>query len=115
MTTKRHETGKRMSQCVVHGDTVYLAGQVASDPKADLQGQTRSVLEKIDALLAQAGTSKSNLLSAVIYLADMRHFRAMNEVWDAWVDPAGTPARATVGAALAGPEYLVEIMVVAHT
>ena len=113
MSIERIDASPRMSQAVVHGGTVYLAGQVADDPKADIKGQTQSVLKKIDALLAKAGTSKVHLLSAVIYLSDMRHFAAMNEVWDGWVDKNGTPARATVGALLARPEFLVEIMVVA--
>ena len=113
MTTTRIDPSARMSQCVVHGDTLYLAGQVAEDPNADIKGQTQSVLNKIDALLAKAGSSKSNLLSTVIYLSDMRTFAGMNEVWDAWVDSNNPPARATVGALLARPEFLVEIMVVA--
>ncbi len=113
MAIERIDSTQRMSQAVVNGGTVYLAGQVADDPKADIKGQTQSVLKKIDALLAKAGTSKANLLSTVIYLSDMRNFAVMNEVWDAWVDKKGTPARATVGALLARPEFLVEIMVVA--
>lgn len=113
MSIERIDKSSRMSQVVIHGDTVYLAGQVAADPNADVKGQTQSVLDKIDALLAKAGASKSNLLSAVIYLADMRHFREMNEVWDAWVDTGNPPARATVNALLATPDYVVEIMVVA--
>ncbi|HKI99063.1 MAG TPA: RidA family protein [bacterium] len=113
MAIERFEKSPRMSQAVVHGDTVHLAGVVADDPKADIKGQTQSVLTKIEALLAKAGTSKANLLSAVIYLSDMRTFSAMNEVWDAWVDTANPPARACVGALLARPEFLVEIMVVA--
>jgi enamine deaminase RidA (YjgF/YER057c/UK114 family) len=113
MATERIEKGNRMSQAVVHGDIVYLAGQVADDPKADIKGQTQSVLGKIDALLSKAGSSKAKLLSATIYLSDMRNFGGMNEVWDAWVDKNATPARATVGALLARPEFLVEIMVVA--
>ena len=113
MAIERIDKSARMSQAVVRGDTVYLAGQVADDPKADIKGQTQSVLARIDALLAKAGTSKANLLSAVIYVTDMRHFAAMNEVWDAWVDKTDPPARACVGALLARPEFLVEIMVVA--
>jgi len=113
MAIERMDKSGRMSQVVVHGDTVYLAGQVADDPKADVKGQTQSVLGKIDALLAKGGTSKASVLSAVIYLSDMRHFAAMNEVWDAWVDKEHPPARACVGAPLARPEFLVEIMVVA--
>lgn len=121
MEIKRIQTGARMSQAVVHGGmaggtaggTVYLAGQVAADAGADIKGQTQSVLDKIDALLSESGASKATVLQAVIYLSDMRNFQAMNEVWDAWVDRANPPARATVGAALARPEFLVEIMVVA--
>jgi enamine deaminase RidA (YjgF/YER057c/UK114 family) len=103
-----------MSQAVIHSDVVYLAGQVALDnagkPVAD---QTRGILGRIDALLEQAGTDKSKLLSATIWLADISTFAEMNAVWDAWVDPANTPARATVEARLAAPEYTVEIAVTA--
>jgi enamine deaminase RidA (YjgF/YER057c/UK114 family) len=105
--------GPRMSACVVHGDTVYTAGIVASDTSVDTARQTRQILERIDALLAEAGTDKSRLLRANIWLADIATFDEMNRVWDAWVDPANTPARATVEARLARPEYRVEIMVIA--
>lgn len=113
MATERIDKSARMSQVVVHDGRVYLSGQVAADPTADIKGQTRSVLETIDGWLAKAGTSKSNVLQATVYLSDMRHFAAMNEVWEAWIDPANPPARATVGAPLAGPLYLVEIVIVA--
>lgn len=113
MTINRIESGARMSKAVVHASTVYLAGQVADDPKADIATQTQQVLEKIEGYLQQAGTGKSNLLSTVIYITDMRNFQAMNAVWDGWVDPENTPARATVEARLAHPELLVEIMVIA--
>ena len=113
MTIKRHDVGPRLSQAVVHGDTVYLAGMVAADPSADAKGQTQQILKKIDDLLAAAGTSKSKLLSATIWLADMRYFDDMNSVWDAWMDPANPPARATVEARLAAPKYFVEIAGVA--
>jgi enamine deaminase RidA (YjgF/YER057c/UK114 family) len=102
-----------MSAAVVHGNTVYLAGQVASDPSADVRGQTEQVLKKIDDLLATAGSSKSRLLSATVWLANMGTYNEMNAAWDAWVDPANTPARATVEARLATPKYLVEIAVIA--
>lgn len=102
-----------MSQGVVAGGVVYLAGQVADDTSADVRGQTAQVLAKIDAVLARAGSSKSNLLSATIYLKDMADFAAMNQVWDAWVAADGKPARATVQAELATPDYLVEIQAVA--
>ena len=110
---KRIETGPRMSQAVVHGDTVYLAGQVADDPTADVRGQTVQVLASIDRLLAAAGTDKTRILSATIYLADIGTFAQMNTAWDAWVPQGHTPARATVEARLAAPQYKVEIQVVA--
>jgi enamine deaminase RidA (YjgF/YER057c/UK114 family) len=112
MSVKRHQVGPRMSQAVVHGNTVYLAGQVAGD-EPTTKAQTEAVLKKIDALLAAAGTNKSNLISATVYLADMKTYDQMNAAWDAWVDPINTPARATVEAKLAGTQYLVEIAVVA--
>ena len=114
MTIQRHETGPRMSKAVVHGDTVYLAGIVADDPKGKSVGeQTKSVLAQIDGLLAKAGTDKSKLLTANIWITDMANFAEMNAVWDGWVAPGNTPARATVEAGLAAPDYKVEIMVVA--
>ncbi len=113
MAINRIEPGSRMSKAVVHAGTVYLAGQVADDPKADISTQTQQVLDKIDGYLRQAGTGKSNLLSATIYITDMRNFQAMNAVWDAWVDKENTPARATVEARLANSELLVEIMAIA--
>jgi len=102
-----------MSQAVVHGTTVYLAGQVAADPSQDVAGQTRQILGQIDALLAEAGTDRSRILSANIWLADVSTFAQMNSVWDQWVDPAHPPARATVEARLAAPQYKVEIAVIA--
>jgi enamine deaminase RidA (YjgF/YER057c/UK114 family) len=111
MTVKRIEAGPRMSQAVVHGNTVYLAGVVADDTKQDVKGQTKQILAKIDRLLAAAGTDKSKLLSANIWLTDISTWAQMNEVWDAWVSPGNTPARATVEAKLAAPAYKVEIMV----
>ncbi|HYB44487.1 MAG TPA: RidA family protein [Candidatus Methylomirabilis sp.] len=113
MSIARHNVGPRMSQAVVHGDTVYLAGQVANDPSAGVKGQTEQILKKIDGLLAGAGSGKSKLLSATVWLANMGTYDEMNAAWDAWVDPANTPARATVEARLASPKYLVEIAVVA--
>jgi len=98
---------------VIHGNTVYLAGQVADDKAASVAEQTRQVLAKIDDLLKSAGTDKSRLLSANVWLADIGHFAEMNSVWDKWVVPGHTPARATVQSALAVPGFLVEIMVVA--
>ena len=110
---KRIEPGPRMSQAVVHNGTVYTAGQVASDTSADVYGQTRQILTNIDRLLAAAGTDKTRILFATIYLADIKNFAAMNLAWDAWVAPGATSARATVEAKLAAPAYLVEIAVVA--
>ena len=113
MTIQRFETGPRMSQVVVHGNTVYLAGVVAG--KAAGKGvteQTQDILSIIDGHLAKAGTDKSKLLSATIYITDMKTFPEMNAVWDGWVSAGNTPARATVEAKLAAPQYNVEIMVI---
>jgi enamine deaminase RidA (YjgF/YER057c/UK114 family) len=111
---KRIKVGPRMSQAVVHGDTVYLAGQVALNaPGASAREQTLDILASIDALLAEAGTDKSKLLSATIWLTDMGNFAEMNEVWDAWVSPGNTPGRACVEAKLAAPQFTVEIAVIA--
>jgi enamine deaminase RidA (YjgF/YER057c/UK114 family) len=112
MSIRRFEVGPRMSQCVVHGNTVYTAGQVAQGARgASVAEQTKDILATIDKLLAQAGTNKSSLLTANIWLADIATFDEMNQVWDAWVAPNNTPARATVQAQLAHPDYKVEIMV----
>jgi enamine deaminase RidA (YjgF/YER057c/UK114 family) len=113
MAIDRRHVGPRMSQIVVHGDTVYLAGQVADDPSADVAGQTRQIVEKIDRYLAEAGTDKSRLLSATVWLSDIKTFNEMNGVWDAWVSPGNPPARACVEAKLAQPQYRVEIGVIA--
>jgi enamine deaminase RidA (YjgF/YER057c/UK114 family) len=114
MKIERHETGPRMSKAVIHGDTVYLAGIVADGPKGkSVTEQTKNILSQIDGFLAMAGTDKTKLLSANIWIADMAHFAEMNSAWDVWVSPGNTPARATVEAKLASPDYKVEIMVVA--
>ena len=114
MSIDRMDVSARLSQGVVHGDIVYLAGQVAFDaPGASIAEQTAAVLERIDTYLGEAGTDKSKLLSAQIWLADMGDFAAMNEVWDAWVEPGKPPARACVESKLASPKFIVEIMVVA--
>ena len=110
---KRLQPGPRMSQAVIHGQTVYLAGQVASNPAADVAGQTRQILDTIDRLLAEAGTDKTRILTATIYLADIGTFADMNLIWDAWVSREHAPARATVEARLAAPAYKVEIQVIA--
>lgn len=114
MTIQRFETGPRMSQVVVHSDTIYLAGVVAKTTAGEsVAKQTQEVLSIIDAHLATAGSDKSKLLTATIYLTDMKNFTEMNAVWDSWVSAGNTPARATVEAGLAAPQYSVEIMVTA--
>ena len=113
MSIIRKHTGQRMSQIVIHGDTVYLAGQVADDPGADIAEQTRQVLSKIENLLAEADSDTSKILSAQIWLASIGHFARMNEVWDAWVPEGVAPARACIEARLASPDLLVEIGIVA--
>ncbi len=109
---KRLHAGPRMSQAVIHGNTVYLAGQVGK-PGGSVAEQTKDILDAIDKLLAEAGSHKSKLLQTIIWLADMKDFAEMNAVWDKWVDGPNAPARATGEAKLAGPEYLVEIIVTA--
>jgi enamine deaminase RidA (YjgF/YER057c/UK114 family) len=114
MTIQRFDTGPRMSQVVVHGNTVYLAGVVANKAAGEsVTKQTQEVLSIIDGHLAKAGSDKSKLLTATIYLTDMKNFAEMNAAWDGWVAAGNTPARATVEAKLAGPQYHVEIMVIA--
>ena len=113
MSITHHHTNQRMSQIVVHNDTVYLAGQVAADAGADITVQTRQVLEKIDTLLAEAGSDKSKILSAQIWIASMGHFAQMNEVWDAWIPSGHAPARACIEARLASPDLLVEVGIIA--
>jgi len=114
MSIQRFETGPRMSQVVVHGNTIYLAGVVANKTAGgSVTDQTKEILSIIDGHLAKAGSDKSKLLSTNIYITDMKNFAEMNAVWDAWVSPGNTPARATVEAQLAAPQYKVEIMVVA--
>jgi enamine deaminase RidA (YjgF/YER057c/UK114 family) len=110
---QRMEIGARMSEVAVHNGTIYLAGQVASDASADIQGQTRQILAEIDTLLARAGSDKSKILMAQIFLTDLADFAGMNEVWDAWVVPGQTPPRATVQAALAKPGWKIEFVVTA--
>lgn len=110
---QRFEVGPRLSEMAVHNGTIYLAGQVADDVSVNIQGQTRQVLESIDALLAQAGSDKSKILHAQIFLPELGDFAAMNEVWEAWVVPGHTPTRATVQAALANPKWKIEVVVTA--
>jgi enamine deaminase RidA (YjgF/YER057c/UK114 family) len=115
MSIDRLQTGPRMSQAVIHNQTVYLAGQVASNSKGgSVVEQVKEILARIDGLLADAKSDKSKLLSATIWLTDMADFAAMNSVWDDWVVPSTTPARATVASPqLASPEYKVEIAIIA--
>ena len=111
MTIQRFETGPRMSQIVIHGNTVYLAGQVGEGE--GVAAQTRDILKTIDGLLAKAGTDKTKIVQTIIWLADMGDFAEMNKEWDAWVPQGHTPARATGEAKLAASKYLVEIIVTA--
>jgi enamine deaminase RidA (YjgF/YER057c/UK114 family) len=114
MSIKRIAPGPRMSKAVVHGDTVYLAGQVADKAAGkSVAEQTKEILGIIDGLLAEAGSDKSKLLMVNIWLSDMSTFAEMNGVWDSWVSPGNTPGRATVEAKLAGPQFTVEIAVIA--
>ncbi|MGB3487137.1 MAG: RidA family protein [Xanthobacteraceae bacterium] len=111
---KRIKPGKRLSHAVIHGNTVYLAGQVPDDPGKDVKSQTKQVLDKIDALLAEAGTHKDNIVSATIWLTNIADKDELNTVWDAWIGEVG-PARACVQSALASPDIKVEIAVIAAT
>jgi enamine deaminase RidA (YjgF/YER057c/UK114 family) len=113
MSIQRHHVGKRLANMVVHAGTIYLAGQVADDLSADITTQAKQVLAQIDRLLGEAGSDKTRILSATIYLPDMNDFAAMNAVWEAWVPAGQPPARATVQAKLAAPGYKIEIQVIA--
>jgi len=113
MTIERYETGARMSRAVVHNGTLYLCGQVAEDRSADITGQTETMLAKVDKLLESVGSRRDRILSATIYIRDMKDFAAMNAVWDAWVPEGQAPARACVEARMASPDLLVEISVIA--
>ena len=113
MTIERKHVGPRLSQIVIHGDTVYLAGIVADHPIPDVAAQTGQILDKIDQYLKESGTDKSKILTATIWLSDIRFFDDMNSVWDKWVSPGNSPARACMEAKLAHTKYLVEIRVVA--
>ena len=113
MSIERLETGQRMSRIVKHNGTIYLCGQVAVDANKDITEQTQTMLDKVEALLEQAGSDKAHMLSATLYIRDMKDFAAMNTVWDAWVPHGHAPARACVEARMARPELLVEISVIA--
>ena len=111
MSIKRIDVGARMSGAVIHGNTVYLAGQVGDGES--VTDQCKSALAEVDRLLAAAGSNKSKILQTLIYLSDISYFAEMNAAWEAWVDPANTPARATSEAKLAAPKYKVEFIVTA--
>jgi len=110
---ERLETGQRMSRIVKHNDTIYLCGQVCKDATQGIQEQTSSMLEKVDDLLEQAGSDKEHILSATIYIKDMKYFGEMNGVWENWLPEGHAPARACVQASMAREALLVEISVVA--
>lgn len=110
---ERIETNKRMSRIVKHNGTIYLCGQVCKDAEKGIAEQTSSMLEKVETLLLQAGSDKKHILSATIYISDMKNFAAMNEIWDAWVEEGYAPARACVEAKMARDVLLVEISIVA--
>ena len=109
----RMEQTRRMSRIVVHNDVVYLCGQVADSDQDPIGRQTETMLAKVDALLEQAGSSREHILSATVYLRDIKDFDGMNAVWDGWVPEGCAPARACVEARLAAPGYLVEVSIVA--
>ena len=113
MEITRLHVGKRLSEVAIHNGTIYLAGQIAEDTTQDIAGQTREVLGHVDRLLMESGSDKTCILSCQIYLADMKAFAGMNEVWDDWVASGHTPPRATVEARLANPAVLVEIVIIA--
>ncbi len=112
MTIRRIGAGPRMSQAVIHGNTVYLAGQVGT-PGKSVADQTSDILATVEKLLKEAGSDKSKILQAIIWMADMKDFAEMNAVWDKWIDGKDAPARATGEAKLAAPEYKVEIIITA--
>lgn len=113
MAIQRLHVGPRLSQVAIHGDTVYTAGIVADDANVDVAGQTGQILDKIDRYLKEAGTDKTKILTATIWLASIKDFAEMNSVWDMWVPKGNTPARACVESKLAAPQYKVEIRVIA--
>jgi len=107
------DPGPRMSEATIHGGRIHCAGMIPEDTSLDITGQVKQALAEIDSLLAKGGSDKTRILTATIWLADISDFAAMNKVWDAWVVPGQTPARATVEAKLNDPKMKVEIMVVA--
>ncbi|MBK1792704.1 RidA family protein [Persicirhabdus sediminis] len=113
MDITRQEVKQRMSRVVIHNGTVYLCGQVCKDASKGIEEQTQTMLDKVDELLERAGSDREHMLSATVYVRDMKDFAAMNEVWDAWVPEGHAPARACVEARMARPELLVEVSVIA--
>lgn len=113
VSVQRFHVGPRLSEIAIHNGTVYLAGQIAEDKTQDITGQTSEVLGHIDRLLAEAGSDKSFILSATLFIREMSDFAKMNQVWDAWIPQGATPPRATVRAELANPDCLIEIQVIA--
>ena len=113
MEIERQETKQRMSRIVKHNGTIYLCGQVCADATQGIEEQTQTMLDKVDGLLLQAGSTREHMLSATVYVRDMKDFAAMNAVWDAWVPEGHAPARACVEARMARAELLVEISVIA--
>ena len=113
MSIERMEVKQRMSRIVKHNGTIYLCGQVCADATKGIEEQTQTMLDKVDALLVQAGSDREHMLSATVYVRDMKDFAAMNAVWDAWVPEGHAPARACVEARMARPELLVEVSVIA--
>ena len=113
MSIQRLHVGPRLSEVAIHNGVVYLAGQVADDSSLDITGQTQQVLAANDRLLAEAGSDKTLVLQATIFLKTLADFPGMNAVWDRWVVHGHTPPRATVEAKLAKPEYLVEVKIIA--
>lgn len=113
MEIERQETKQRMSRIVKHNGVIYLCGQVCADATKGIKEQTQTMLDKVDMLLEQAGSDREHMLSATVYVRDMKDFAAMNEVWDAWVPEGYAPARACVEARMARPELLVEVSVIA--
>lgn len=112
-TITRMGTAERMSKIVIHHDTVYLCGQVADNAEAAIGPQTENMLAKVDALLEQAGSGREQILSATVYLRDIKDFAGMNQVWDQWIPKGHAPARACVEASLARPDLLVEVSIIA--
>lgn len=112
MAITRIDQGPRLSEAVVHGDTIYLAGQIG-EPDQDITEQTKTALAEIDLLLEKTGSDRDHLLSATIWLADMADFEAMNAVWDEWISGHPAPTRATGESRLASPDYKVEIIIIA--